>query len=260
MSTKALIESSLTLIREQLTWADRPVVASSFGKDSQVLLWLVRQIDRDIPVVYFEGFPHATKHDFAEDVTRDWDLLLNIPLPVQRDVIVKDNHAEVIELYALAPNRLMYFPIEAEPDYIPDENCNCAVEKLGEPVAQSPLAYDAVFIGHRNDDVDPTFGAVPLKDYVAASPEGDFRYIYPLRDWIEHDIWTASHIHKIPQNKARYINRDMSQNNDYYPMCSNCLRNDEAEVFCPRAGINRTSYKFDPSAADEWRRVAVNLA
>jgi 3'-phosphoadenosine 5'-phosphosulfate sulfotransferase (PAPS reductase)/FAD synthetase len=237
--SKKLVESTLALIREQLAWAKRPVVASSFGKDSQVMLWLVRQVDHDIPVLYFQGFPHATKHDFAKDITLSWNLDIGIPTPMQRDVIVKDNHAEIIELYQIAPNRLMYFPIEAEPSYEPTEDCLCAVEKLGWPVTSESLHYDAIFIGHRNDDVDPTFGAVPLKNYVAESPNGDFRYVYPLRDWTEHDIWKVSGWQDIPQNVARYRDGDMSQNNDYYPMCSNCLRNDEAEVFCPRAGINR---------------------
>ena len=261
MHTKILIESSLALIREQLAWAKRPCVLWSSGKDSQILLWLVRQIDPNITIFYFQAFPHPMKHAFANRVIREWGLNVVIPIPAERDAIVKDNHAEIIELYQLGPKRLMYFPIEAEPNHQPTFNSRCAVEKLGAPVQnQVSLMRDLAFIGHRNDDVDPTFGAVPLKDYVAESENGDFRYVYPLKDWTEHDIWTASHIHKIPQNTARYVDRDMSQNNDYYPMCSNCLRNDEAEVFCPRAGINRRAYKFDPSAADEWRKRAVNLA
>lgn len=261
MRLNNLVHSSLTLIREQLNWARNPCVLSSFGKDSQVLLWMVRQIQPKVRVIYFRGFEHSTKHSFMHRMVEEWGLDCAIPVPLSRDAIVKDSHAEVIELYELAPDRLMYFPIEAEVNYIPDEKCDCAIEKLSDLTWKGQnFKFDAAFIGHRNDDVDPTLGPVPLKDYVAESENGDFRYVYPLKDWTEEDIWEVSRWQNIPQNEARYKDGDMSQNNDYYPMCTNCLRNDEAEVFCPRAGINRRAFKFDPGAADEWRKRAVNLA
>lgn len=227
---QGLVRQSLNVIAEQLATAVAPAVAWSGGKDSQVLLWLVRAVMPDIPVLYLHGFPHPTKHRFVLEIMRQWSLNLIRPLPTAYDVIGKNGHVEIIEVYQLTPNRLMYFPIEATQDYQPSADSYCGLQKLNDPVGD-PLPWREVFIGLRGDEVDPTHGPLAPAEYVADYT--DVKYIYPLKEWAEADIWEASHIYGIPQNEARYAG-DMDANNDYYPVCTLCLGDQVRTVICPK--------------------------
>lgn len=223
------------------------------------MLWLVREQKPDIDVVYFDAFPSPTKHKFALDITRQYGLKLHSPVAFGRDVIGNGSHVEILEAHLLAPKRAMIFPMEANADYVPDENCLCALDRMHAPIADCQLFFDGVFVGHRNDDVDPTQGAVPLEsDAVIYS---DFRYLYPLKDWTEKDIWEASLLLGIPQNEARYFNNDMTANNDYYPLCTKCLGSD-CEVICPQTNLPlpgmRSILKLD-ERREAWRKTFVNI-
>lgn len=223
------------------------------------MLWLVREQKPDIDVVYFDAFPSPTKHRFALDIAQQYDLKLHSPVPMGRDVIGKGSHVEIIEAYQIAPKRVMALPIEAEPDYTSDKKCLCALDKMHAPVADCQLHFDGIFIGHRNDDVDPTQGAVPLESDAVIYE--DFRYLYPLKDWTEKDIWEASKLLGIPQNEARYFQHDMTANNDYYPLCTKCLGSD-SEVICPQTNLPlpgmRAILKLD-DRREAWRKTFVNI-
>jgi 3'-phosphoadenosine 5'-phosphosulfate sulfotransferase (PAPS reductase)/FAD synthetase len=259
-----LIRATREFIAEQLAISRNPAVACSFGKESMVMLDLARRIQPDVAVIYFPGFPHPTKHLFAERMAKEWSLSLYAPYPRARDAISKDGHVELVELYELAPKRFMFFPIEAAHDYEPDASSDCGLAFLNEePVSARADDFDAVFIGHRNDDRDPTHGNVPLKDYVVSF--GDFRYIYPLKDWTEADVWAASRLLGIPQNEARYRDRDMGADNDYWSVCMRCFLGspDRRSVICPKTG-EEAPIVFEEARLEErrgkYRRAFVNIA
>lgn len=258
-----LIESTRGLITEQLAISRKPVVAGSFGKESMVMLYLILSIKPEMAVIYFPGFPHPTKHAWPERMAREWNLNLFAPFPSARDAISKDGHVELIELYELAPGRFMYFPIEAAPGYEPDRDSHCALAQLHEgPTSSGPADFDAVLIGHRNDDVDPTHGPAPLREYVVDT--GDFRYVYPLKDWTESDVWEASRLLGIPQNEARYRDRDMDANNDYYDLCTRCFPGSAGQfVACPKTGLDVPVVGREAEMEErraQWRQVFVNIA
>ena len=255
-----LLADTRAFIAQHLAEMHKPAVACSFGKDSMVMLALVREQKPDVDVVYFNAFPSPTKHAFAMQVANDWKLNLHCPTPLGRDLIGKGDHVKILELHLLAPNRAMAFPMEAEPGYEPDADCHCAIAKLNEPVADCQLDFDGVFIGHRNDDVDPTQSAVPLASDAVIYP--DFRYLYPLKDWTEADIWHATNLLEIPQNWARYSQNEMAANNDYYPLCTRCLSSD-VPVTCPKTqqdipGV-RAQLGLDANRM-AWRSAFINLA
>jgi 3'-phosphoadenosine 5'-phosphosulfate sulfotransferase (PAPS reductase)/FAD synthetase len=263
-ATTRLIEATREFIAEQLAISRNPALAWSGGKDSQVLLFFAREIKPDVTILYFPGLPHSTKHAFVERMAKEWNLNLYAPYPRARDAISKDGHVELIELYELAPDRWLYLPVEAEPGYEPDANAHCGRALLIEgETYKAPMDYDAVFIGHRNDDQDPTHGSVPLKDYVASV--GDFHYVYPLHDWTEADVWAASEILNIPQNQARYRDQEMGANADYFEICTRCFLGsaDKRSVICPKTG-GETPTVFEEAQLEErrgaYRRAFVNIA
>jgi 3'-phosphoadenosine 5'-phosphosulfate sulfotransferase (PAPS reductase)/FAD synthetase len=236
MIRENLLKDTVGIIEDQLSKSERPALACSFGKDSIVMLFLVLQFKPDIPVIYLKGLTHPTKHNFVKRITRELGLNLVIPEPKFKDLLAKGDHVELIEIYELAPGKLLYFPIESEPYYIPNALSHCIVENVMEPTIATPLNFDSLFIGHRGDDTDPTHGDMPLKDYVVDT--GGFNVIYPLRDWAEEDIWEFSKDNLIPQNIERYTG-DMRSNNDYFTACFECLKPGVSDmVVCPKLGTS----------------------
>lgn len=261
MTTQELIGKSLVLIREALSRTKTPVVAWSAGKDSQVMLHLIRQVRQDIPVLHLRGFADETKHDFAEDEIGRMGLLLIEPQPCSRDIVARGDHVEVIETYLLTEQASLYFPIESEPDHVPSPRSHCAIEKINQPTSNEPLDVDCVFIGHRSSDADPVHGPIPLRSDTAEA--SGVLFVYPLRAWTEANIWEASELLSIPQNKARYERNEMAANADYFPMCVECLKpTDKESITCPK--INQPVYAIGrdlnlEQRREEWRNTFVNL-
>jgi len=249
------------LITAALRSARAPLVLWSGGRDSQVLLRLTLGVQPDVPVAYFRGFDHPTKHAFADALIADWKFNLVDVQPGFRDVVAKGDQVELIEVYQLAPNVVIYFPLEAEPGYEPDVNALCAIEKLTAPRQTASRYFDCLFIGHRSDDVDPLHGPIPLADF--AVERHGVRFVYPLKDWTEDDVWEASSLLGVPQNVARYFGRDMGANADYWPLCTKCLQPGAGRrVMCPK--INDWVYGLgDLLNLEErranWRQRFVNL-
>ena len=263
--TSKLIDAALLLIAAELKRSTSPLLAWSGGKDSQVLLALVQVVAREqgyrFSVAHFRPFNHPSKHLFADLIISMQDLQVVEIKPAFRDAVATGDHIEIVEAYQIAPGAFLYYPIEAEPDYAAGPGSHCAVEKINEPTSEEPGAFDAVFIGHRGDDVDPAHGAIPLKaDVVEAS---GVRFVYPLKDWSEGDIWDASRILNVAQNGKRYADGRMDWNADYYEICTKCLHKGDSDfVICPK--IQDHVYRLGKLISLEdrrriWRDQFINL-
>lgn len=236
-----LIEGTRKRIRGMLQDAQHPVLLCSFGKDSMVMLALVHEQRPSIEVVYFPVFSHPTKHQFASTIIQDWKLNMVEWTPCERDVIGKGDHVEIVETYPVAIGVSTALPIEAEDGHVPTPDSHCAIERLVLPcrdgiASDAEQLADALFIGHRGDDVDPTHGAVPL--VAPTHRQNNLTFAYPLFDWTEKDIWEASRLLNIPQNLKRYRDASMAYNADYFDLCTQCLTPGikEPMVPCPKGG------------------------
>ncbi|MFN7930307.1 MAG: phosphoadenosine phosphosulfate reductase family protein [Blastocatellia bacterium] len=245
-------------IRKHLAAAKQPAVLCSFGKDSCVLLHFVREQQPEIPVIYFRGFDHPTKHQFADEQIRAQQLNIVEPYPAFRDVIGKGDLVQLVEVYSAGID--LHFPIEAPAGFLPNSQSHCSLQALQRPTDDARWPYDCLFIGHRGDDTDPFWGDIP-----AAQPSvmrNGCTFAYPLLEWTEADIWEASRKFNIPQNTARYAG-DLTANNDYYDLCTNCLKpNGETKSFCPQTGLlinNISEAAGVERQAALWRSRFVNL-
>lgn len=257
---ETLINDTRDFIAEQLNTVEKPVVGCSFGKDSMVMLALVREIEPRVPVIYYEPYSIASKSAFAEYVIRLWNLDVYRPKPFYREAIAKDGNVEVVELYQLAPNRFQYYPIEADENYTPDSNCLCALEKIHQPTITPSRSFDCLFIGHRDDDTNPTYGDVPLQDSVVVFD--NFRQVYPLKNWRESDVWEATGLLGVPVNTARYVENQAGANNDIYPLCTECLKASDGFVNCPLSGgqVPALGGSYLERRREWWHQRFVNLA
>src|SRR5262245_17973187 len=206
-TTEELIDAATILIAHALNRAKKPVIAWSGGKDSQVMLHLVRRVRADVTVCQLRGFADPHKHGGADEPIKSLGRNVIEPTPIGRDVVAKRDHVEIIEEYRLDDQLALYFPIEPKPDHRPGTGSHCAVEKLNQPCDGEPLGADCVFVGARADDVDPVYGAVPLEHDTVET--NGVTVVYPLKDWTEANIWEASELLNVPQNKARYERKDM---------------------------------------------------
>jgi len=64
-------KETLLYIEHILNKSYNPVILCSFGKDSMVMLYLIRKIKKDIPVLFFKEPFFPKKYSFANEVIMD---------------------------------------------------------------------------------------------------------------------------------------------------------------------------------------------
>lgn len=243
MPLHSKIEAAVALIRQSLHLAKAPVVLWSGGKDSQVLLWLVRQVLIDVQLVYFRLHEDARKEAFVHEMSAR--LPLQILQPFARDVAASGTHVELLNFFRVGD---VAFHVGMQSGR-PGSQVICLVEKFLSPLSHDRAECDVAFIGHKDCDVDNLYGQAILAGDVVRS--GNTALVYPLRQWSDDDIWEASETYRIPQNWRRYDRRTKQKldndvwNNDYYSLCSNCCAPGLTVdlVDCPRIG--KTAYLGD---------------
>ena len=87
------VEKSLDTIKEALQDSNRPVISSSFGKDSVVLIHLVHRIDDSVPIVYNDtGVQFPETKEYLETMRKKWDLDIDIVEPEKTFFEIVEEH------------------------------------------------------------------------------------------------------------------------------------------------------------------------
>jgi hypothetical protein len=240
MSTlKEKIDAAYGVIDAVLQEYRRPCVMWSGGKDSQVLLWLLRRRGVTCPVVLHRHPKFPEKYEFHDRMAREWGLEVHDWAPIENTMLnEKPGQVCVMSEYQQGQERCA-IPWDI---YEPERwtgNWACGLQDFyHRPKGTQEFPWDVVFHGHKSTDVDPLFGAVPLK--VDVKP-GAPAYAFPLRQWSDADIWEASRACGIPQQEDRYNletgkeNPDRTSNPDYFAGCMRCLNRELAgTVQCPK--------------------------
>lgn len=133
MSLQTKISKARAFIAELLTQYQRPAVLFSSGKDSLVLLHLVRAVAGDrvsglgsggaapsairhpldpIPVVFHREPWQPKRYEFADQLIRDWNLTV-FDWPPEKTILAHANdHFSIFNLYQLAPGKHTALPID----------------------------------------------------------------------------------------------------------------------------------------------------
>lgn len=78
-SLEQKIEASIKLIEKALENSTKPIISSSFGKDSMVLTHLVHRVDNSVPILYNDtGVDFPETKEFIEKMKKEWNLKVYI--------------------------------------------------------------------------------------------------------------------------------------------------------------------------------------
>ena len=239
---------AMLIIEKALEVSGSPVVLSSFGKDSLVMLSLLKRVSGKIPDVVFwmDGQPmHKYLHAFQTAAAMNVNLF-TYP-PSGSDYIQTDGHFDVINWYYIDGQAWIWMTIGARQYKDGEQQYLCAVKDLLwlPKIDRYSFPWDVIFLGMKSTDDIHVTKQHEIKN--AAVPFGEKFLIYPLHNWTDDDVWDYVNRHNLPVQEGRYRNNPSGRsgtaendrdNPDVAPACYACLdyNNEGQEVFCPRVG------------------------
>jgi hypothetical protein len=262
MVLQAKIHDACRIIEAVFEHYEKPCFLCSFGKDSMLLLFMLREWFTDeIPLVHFRQPYFRRKQAFAERMGAELEMEVhsNIP-PIGISITSKNGKSELVQHFAIGKKHLTMplgrQKIEGRPKWL------CGTETfLKGPFGAFAWPWDAAFCGHKSSDSDPVQGDVPLNVDVHQI-EASCHLAYPLRNFTDADVWTLTKKWGIEVNRLRYgteeePNMDTENffNDDYFPYCMKCMDPlEERFVVCPKTGLTITNIsdsipQLDPKLA-----------
>jgi 3'-phosphoadenosine 5'-phosphosulfate sulfotransferase (PAPS reductase)/FAD synthetase len=220
------------------------VIAWSGGKDSMVMLDLMRNAGVKLPVVFFREPWQPWKYQFQDRIIREYGLECYTWQPVESAFQQNGDEFEVQNAYYFNETGITC-PTGITPP-VSNQPWVCSLDILNRP-KQPPLKAEwvNVWVGHKKCDSDPILGGdagtrVGIKyNFPQATA------IYPLMDWTHEDVWNYIESYDIPFDADRYekVNGkwserlDRSKNCDYVHACTACVDSRKTApkfVHCPK--------------------------
>lgn len=220
----------------------KPVLMCSFGKDSMVLLHLLRSYN--LPVLFHREPFHPWKYSFANRVIEAWNLTVYDYPPSKVSLFKRNGMMELMNEYSIGQETCMLptgiiHPQDGKP-YL------CGLKDLVcKPLGTFSYPWDVCFLGHKASDVDPLQGNLRFNIDVKRNP-GSAHAAYPMRTWTDDDVWAYIELNHVPYQENRYAKidgewqelPDKTFNPDYFHTCTRCIDRDEAsDVRCPLNGL-----------------------
>jgi hypothetical protein len=223
-----------------------PAVMWSSGKDSMVLLYLLRARCTGPrfpwPVIWHREPWGGEKYEFGERMVREWGLRIYDWAPAMVTLMEANGHVSLVNHYQVSGGmRTCALPIDIyEPKTFKGDFVCGLKDVLHRPTGGFKYPWDVVLHGHKSSDVDPILGPVPLNQEIAFN-EGAPAAAFPLASWTDADIWEYTARYGVPQQLDRYNqkdgteNPDRTRNPDYFAGCVRCIdRSQGKSVFCPK--------------------------
>jgi len=163
--------------KEILKWAistfPKICIAASFGKDSVVVLHLLKEIKPDIDVIYIDtGYEFPETIAFVEKLKKEWNLNLKVYRPAMS---VEEQEKIYGKLYFRDPDKC------------------CGFRKV-EPMGRALQNYDAWITGLRMDETEFR------KNIKIVESQNGITKINPIARWCEADVWDYINRNRIPYN------------------------------------------------------------
>lgn len=209
----------------------------SGGKDSMVLLHLLRRHGIKVPVVFWREPWQPYKYEFHDKIIRDWELFVYSWHPYKSAMQRSGDEFEVQNWYQINGVSLTCPTGITEPvDDLPHVT---ALDILKRPKQNQIMVpkFDALWIGHKQCDADPILGGDAGTRIEVRSLPHDIgpSLIFPLRDWTHDDVWQYIEDYDVPFDEKRYEKVDgkwrerpnKRHNADYVHASIECVDNRE---------------------------------
>jgi 3'-phosphoadenosine 5'-phosphosulfate sulfotransferase (PAPS reductase)/FAD synthetase len=231
------------LIEQSLAEFGNPCIACSFGKDSMVVLDLVRRHRDDLPVVFHREPWQPHKYRFADAVIQHYGLRVYDFPPSATMVQDGGGEVEIAGYYQIgARYNMLPTGIRAPKD---GEDFVCGLADIYQrPTGTFNWPWDAMFHGHKASDTDAVYGDITIRTDVARNLDSA-SLVFPIRLFTDEDVWRYIEENNLPIHHGRYEKvgeswqerEDKGDNPDYVTACTACMAKDgPAEVLCPRLG------------------------
>lgn len=159
------VRHSLTLISKALWEYERIAVACSFGKDSMVMLHLVRRLNPNIAVfAVMTPFKPKETWEFMEQVRKEWNL--NLKVYQSKEKVPPNLH-------------------KTDPD-----KC-CYIFKV-KPTIEAVKDLDAWIAGLRKTE------GITRAIFDEVEKKGELVKVNPILEWTEADVWRYTAVHQLP--------------------------------------------------------------
>ena len=209
-----------------------------------VLLWILRRMQLDFPVIFYRDPWWPSKYAFAERIISEFGLTtfdyapLAVTLWEGESIMAFTNHYQIGPL----PGGVLLLPKNILPPE-PGRKFLCGLKDvLQRPTGNFNYPWDVVLIGHKSSDEDQIAGKVTLHVDVKQNNGIGPDALFPLRAWTDADIWEFTRRYDVPQQPDRYDRttgterHDKGPNSDYAHVCIACCdrRQKAAAVHCPK--------------------------
>jgi hypothetical protein len=247
------------LITAWVTNFPRPVIMSSFGKDSMVMIHITKSMGLRIPVVYHRAPWFPEKNKFADEQTVKMDLEVHDWPPAACGIKNNGKVLEVGSSYQIAPNSFMSMCYNILAPKAGDRFICARYDMLKRPTCQGfQNPWNFLLVGHKNSDVDNFEGPFALKTHTIQYNDSPI-IGFPLRDWDDNDVWDYIDKYRVPVQTDRYdvknrTNRESKEfNNDYITACTKCIDSrNPSKVECPLFGLIDNVSSEIPSLVTEF--------
>lgn len=158
----ARISQSLATMERALARARKPVILSSFGKDSLCLLALSKELRIEVTVAYFELGAVRRSHQFAQRFITEQQLPVTLLRPHNTLIATGVGGADLAYRFDLA-NGDSFTIVGATFDDRPHSNLFCGLDaNLIRTGRHDPYDWDLIITGRRRADIDPTLGSLEI--------------------------------------------------------------------------------------------------
>jgi len=208
-------------IESALGGAQNPVILWSGGKDSTLLLYLCRQIRKDIPIVWFRT---GQSEKFVKRMMIEWNLVDDTSIlsyDPQRRYLLHDGHnLSMVSEYAWSRS---IFPVVS--DLVPGSKCSL---KDYDQTPRMFHSFDVALCGWRASDNHWLLFGSPFPP-ADGSPLDNTHFFAPLRELTDGEVWQATKDLGIPYDEEIYGDGKT----DEVAFCTACVTGCGESVYCP---------------------------